>query len=230
MTIQLTVLKTTSGWPLTSAGDFVQAPWNDSPLHPIAAEQAPSIGVSRFDASTVELTWSPDSGQPVRAEAWVQLQLRGTSPVHHFLVDWGDGTSSEVVPGLGIPNLTKSLHHLFLASSTIITVDAYDANNNLVDIGFTPLSIVLSSEYNVSQYRIERFKGKVNYNAHGERWVPDWRTYTGSYYDKNIKDYEASSGWNWGYRLWLREEDDQGRPGLIMIPSEWAQTGTGEGS
>lgn len=230
MTINLTVLRTTSGWPLTPSGIFVQEPWNDSPRHPAALETAPSIAVSRVDGGTVNLVWSPDSYQADRADVRIRLQLRGSVQVSYFLVDWGDGGSPEVIDGMDLPNLTLQLEHLYLAASTLIQVSAYDAGSILVDSNSVAVSIVRSSDYLIHQYRIERFKGKVNYQIHNKRWYQDWVEYTGSAFETNVNDYDAPNGWNWGYRLWLREVDDQDRPNLIMNLSAWVETGTGEGS
>jgi hypothetical protein len=230
MTINLTVPKTTSGWPLTPADSFVQAPWNDSPEHPVATEPAPNIAVSRVDGGTVNLNWGIDSGRAPRADAWLKIQMRGSIPISFYLVDWGDGGSPEAVNGLDVENLTLRLSHTFLADSILIQVAAYDADLNLVEADSVALSITRSSDYLIHQYRIERFKGRYNYHVYNRRWIPDWTDYTGSVYQTNFNDYDAPSRWNWGYRLWLREVDDQGRPDLIMRPSSWVDTGTGEGS
>jgi len=230
MSIDLTVLKTTSGWPLTPSDELIRVPWEDSPPQPAAVETASSPAVSRVDGETVNINWSPASGLGPRADAYIKLQLRGSIPVSYFMVDWGDGGPIEAVSGLDLPNLTLRLNHTFSIDSNLIQVVAYDRDLNPVDLGSVALSISKSSNWLIHQYRIEKFKGRFNYQLYGQRWLQDWTDYTGSVYQTNFNDYDAPSTWNWGYRIWLREVDDQVRPGYVMIPSGWVETGTGEGS
>jgi hypothetical protein len=170
----------------------------------------------QVDGNTVNLVWSPDSGWAPRADIKVRLQLRGTIPVHAFTVDWGDGTPLETVPGCGLPNFTASLQHTYWADSVLVVVTACNDSMSPIEAGSVAVSIARSSNYLIHQFRVERFKGEVNYHSYNKRWLQDWVGYTGSAYQLNFNDTDAPSGWTWGYRLWLREVDDQGRPGLLM--------------
>lgn len=228
MTITITVTKTTSGWPLHSSS-IVRQPWNDSPEYLVAVEQVPPIVLSRVNTSTVALAWLPGPAGSARADVHITTQVRGNVPIDHLLISWGDG-GTDVVPAYGLSNLTVRSTHFFLIASTLITIRAYDSLNVLVDTGSESISLVLSTNYLIHQYRIEKYKGSDNYHIYNGRWLQDWVTYSGAASQTNFNDYAAPSGWNWGYRLWLREVDDQGRPGLMTLPSAWAKTGTGEGS
>lgn len=222
MTISLTALSNVSGVPVTPSNGYVTGqPWNTSPSYPAAVEQASPISLSRIDSETVELTWDADSGEAPRATVKIRLQLRGNTSVSHFVIDWGDGTPAEVVSALGLFNLTLQLEHVYTVGSTSIQVDAYDASNVLVDAASLAVSITLSSVWAVDQYRIEKYKGAVNYHEPGKRWLQDWAEYTGVAAQLSFNDYNAVDSWSWGYRLWLRSVDDQGRPDLVIL-SPWA--------
>jgi hypothetical protein len=119
--------------------------------------------------------------------------------------------------------------HTFSADSSLVTVDAYNGLT-LIESGSLALGFTRSAYYHIHQYRVERFKGRLEYCEPGRLWVPDWQAFTGAAGEMDYYDYDALPGWNWGYRIWLRSLDAQGLPDLTMVPSAWVQTGSGEGS
>jgi hypothetical protein len=226
--INVQLIKWETGYLLTDSGQRIRAPWDDSPEYPVAVEEAPPIVVTRITPSLVQLEWTAGlDGPPATADVWIDVTVDAAQPVDHYVIDWGD-FSSDVKPGYGLKvfHFQAKKEHIFGEAG--VFVSAYDANDILIESQiFTPTWHLLAV-HRVSQYRIERFKGRFQYAEQGKRWLQDWSpiptTYNG---DLQI---EATDRWNWGFRLWLREVDDQGRPGLIMVPSAWAATGTGEGS
>lgn len=227
MTITITQIELKTGVALTPYGSRMRLPWADSPDFETAAERATAPVLTRV-GDAVHLQWSPSSGATAQATLSIQVEAHCPVYVTEYKIDWGDGTPVEVVPGLGVKNRIFSKSHVYLNDSVLITVDAYQGAV-LVDSGSLVVSFARSSDYEVQQYRVERFKGRIGYCEPGQLWFPDWQEYTGAVGEMNYYDYTALPGWNWGYRLWLRSVDSQGLPYLTMVPSAWAQTGSGEG-
>jgi len=228
MTISIELLETKTGHPLSAAGTYLTAPWDKSASRPLAAEQADPIAVSRTGASRVNLVWSPDSGLTARADLVIRATVSEPEPVDNYLVIWGDAELT-TYPGYNLSDFHLTARHTFLADSVLITVVARRIDNSVIESDTLVPTYTRDSYWRIHQYRIEKFKGREEYNAYGDRWIADWAAFTGDSMEMDLDDYEAASGWNWGYRLWLREIDDQDRPGLTTVPSGWTQTGTGEG-
>lgn len=231
MTIDIDILKQAPGIPLTPGDPSFPGPWNDSPERLMAQEAAPALTVTRIGPSQVRLQWDPDTGQAIREDVWISFEVADSpESVDHIVLDWGDGSTPEVLPGYGLPTILLRRKHTYLAASVGVTVSTYETDNTLIESTYEAITLARSSEQRISQYRVERYKGRPEYSEPNRRWVPDWADYTGASQEKDYNDYDADDAWNWGYRLWLRDVDDQDRADLTMIPSAWQTTGTGEGS
>lgn len=229
MSITITVERRQSGAPLTAAGARGKSPWTTTPEFPQAAEQAPDPVVTRLSGSAVNVAWSPLSGQPAQEAVNIYVEITGSPKYNKIAIDWGDGSPVEFIPAMSFPDYSFRRSHVYQAAASQIRVDTVNGSF-IVDTGILSFSPVLSSYWAIGQYRIERFKGSHQYGLLYKRWIPDWSPFTGAAHEMNLTDYEAPGTWNWGYRIWLRSIDDQELPDLTMVPSNWVETGTGEGS
>jgi hypothetical protein len=232
MAIALDLIRTESGYPLTPAGSYIRLPWDDSPEFPVSVEQAPVITVTPPTTDGVRLQWSPDTGLTNRCDVWVEIDVTSSSKgVAYMKVNWKDGVT-DTIQTFGMTTFRMVVTHSYftnpLALGDPILVQTYDKTDTLIESDTLAGTITLSTLWRIHQCRIERFKGSESYAHPSERWVHDWIPYDDASLD--FYDADAYTGWNWGYRLWLREVDDQDRPGLTMVPSSWVETGTGEGS
>jgi hypothetical protein len=230
--ITLTQTRTENGYPLTESGLEFQEPWSDSPQSRAAAEQAPVITVTKVAGTGIQLQWSPDSGQTARSDVWLTIDVSDSAtPVAYLQIDWKDGGAVQTVQCYGVRDFSRTIMHTYTADpSADISVTTYDGNDGSIESQTLALSFTRNSYYRIGQYRVERFKGKLSYNEYDARWYPDWTEFTGDSDEMDYYDYDANLNWNWGYRLWLREVDEQDRPDLVMVPSEWAEVGEGEGA
>jgi hypothetical protein len=218
------------GVPLTEANQLLQLPWTTSPDFPVSVEQVPDPTVTpQADGNRIQ--WSPDSGGTAREDVWLEVQItESPQPVNFILVHWQDG-NHDTLFGMTVTTLTRRVLHAYLADpSSAIEVLSYDENGAFIEGTTVAATLTRSSNYRISQYRIERFRGRLGYTLPGALWIPDWTDFDGSSGQMDFVDAEGDSGWNWGYRIWLREFADHGRPGLTMVPSNWVETGQGEGS
>lgn len=220
------VIRSTTGVPLTDSGGYGKYPWSDSPLFPAANEQAPTPTLARPDVNTLQISWSPESGRPAQADLWVEFAVESPQHVTQYQIDWGDG-STDTELGYGLPAMRLQLSHSYYVAAANVTIRSYNALG-LIETHTLAVDVEPSSWWRVHQYRILRFKGRLGYHKPSESWYPDWREFTGAPDEMTITD-QAHLNWNWLYQLWLRDLDQQGLPDLTMQPSEWAQTGLGEG-
>lgn len=225
--INLQLAKWEPGYPLTDSGQRIRAPWDDSPEYPVAVEEAPAILVTRVSPSLVNLEWWAGLEEAATGDLWIDVTADVAEPVHHYVIDWGD-FATDVKPGYNLKQFHFQARHQNHHGEANVFVYAYTAADVLIESQTLAPTWHLAATYRVAQYRIERFKGRFQYAEQGKRWLQDWSPVPSTY--GATLQIEATDRWNWGFRLWLREVDAQGRPGLIMVPSAWAATGTGEGS
>ena len=228
MSIVITKSELVSGVPVTSAGTLMRAPWAGSPPVRPAVEQAPAPTITRI-GDLVRIRWSPSSGGTPRADISIHVEAHCPTWISMYRIRWGDGSPDTLVPGLGVKDRIFDVSHTFLADSVLITVEAWQ-QLWLVESAILVIAPSRSANYRIHQYRVERFKGRVGYTEPGQLWVPDWQVFADDAGEMDYYDYSALPRWNWGYRLWLRTLDAQSLPDLVLVPSPWIQTGSGEGS
>lgn len=235
MTIAAEVTRTVSGVPLTFASRFGYGPWADSPTFPVSVEQAPVIALTPEAGSGVRLQWTPESGDTPQQSVWLTVTVSDSArPVRYLKINWQDGGAVEVIDIASLTDFVMVINHVYSSyTGTRIVASTYDASDVLIEttggsIGQS-FTADFSSYYGIHQYRIERFRGRIGYSLPGELWIPDWTDFDGSSGQMDFYDTEAYPAWNWGYRLWLREFDVNERPGIVIVPSDWVQTGSGEG-
>jgi hypothetical protein len=222
------LIRQDSGVPLTDSQQQLQLPWTTSPDFPVAVEQAPDPTVTVV-ANGNRIQWSPDSGGTPREDVWLQVDVsESAEPVHFMLVHWQDG-NHDTVFAYNTRDFGRLLQHTYLSDpSGSIDILTYDDSHVFIEGTTVAITPNRSSNHRIHQFRIERFRGRLGYSLPGKLWIPDWVDYRGGT-QMDFIDMEGDPNWNWGYRLWLREFTDQGRPGLTMVPSNWMETGQGEG-
>jgi hypothetical protein len=190
------------------------------------------------EAGGNHIQWDPESGQTAREDTWFKITVTNSpTPVSYMTIQWLDGSSTVTKQCYRARNLSRIIMHTYLATpppSYIIPnlfVRTFDSSDTLIEILNSGYDPERSSYYRVNQYRIERYKGSLGYSDGKGSWFPDWTPfeYTDGY-KMDFYDTVANPNWNYGYRLWLRYKDDQDEPRLHMIPSNWVETGSGEGS